>query len=88
MEEVIGDQRVVEIMRPMFCSYCKKELKREFWRSEWDFNHPDEHHYKSIKCECGKKNWVKVEFVGSGHDLAFKQDFSPLESAVRKVREK
>ncbi len=81
-------EQVIEQFRKIGCTYCKKELKKEHWSSEWDHQHPDAHHYKSVRCECGKKNWVKVEFVGSGHDLAFKQDFSPLESAVRKVRER
>ncbi len=66
------------------CLYCRKDLHVDKWNSEWT---SEEHHYKSIKCECGKENWVKVDFYGSGHDSFFKK-LSPLESAVRKVQEK
>lgn len=70
------------------CLYCKKELDSSLWSSHWDALHHEEHHYKLIKCGCGKKNWVKMDFCGSGHDESLKRPFSPLESCVRKVREK
>jgi len=70
------------------CLYCKKELDTSLWTSQWDQLHHEEHHYKAIKCNCGKKNWVKLDFLGSGHDEAIQRHLSPLESVVRKVREK
>jgi len=70
------------------CLYCKKELDLNQWNSQWDSLHHEIHHYKIIRCECGKKNWVKVDFDGSGHDQVFQTEPSPLESMVRKVREK
>lgn len=69
------------------CLYCKKELDLLKWDSQWDPLHHDVHHYKSIKCSCGKKNWVKMDFDGSGDDQVI-QGCSSLESTIRKVREK
>ena len=66
------------------CKYCHQELTKEDWQSGWE---GDEHHYKIINCSCGKDNWIKVDFSGSGDD-SFVQGVSPLESAVRKVCEK
>jgi len=66
------------------CCYCRKELDVEQWNSCWD----SEYHYKSIICECGKKNWVRLEFDGSGHDFLFKKDVFPLESTVRRVKDR
>ena len=43
------------------CDYCLKPIKL---KSE----HESELHYKSIKCQCGKKIVMKVDFHGSGHD--------------------
>ncbi|MFH0701091.1 MAG: hypothetical protein V2A62_01500 [Candidatus Woesearchaeota archaeon] len=70
------------------CLYCRKELDLSQWNSQWDNLHQQEHHYKAVKCECGKKNWIKVDFLGSGHDEILQRKLSPLESMVRKVREK
>jgi len=70
------------------CLYCKKDLEPSLWASQWDNLHHSEHHYKIIKCECGKKNWIKVDFFGSGHDECLQKHISPLESTVRRVREK
>ncbi|MBI4983354.1 hypothetical protein HZC32_01815 [Candidatus Woesearchaeota archaeon] len=70
------------------CLYCRKELNKEKFSSQWD---PREHnccHYKIIRCDCGKNNWVKVDFDGSGHDFSFQKELSPLESTIRKVRER
>jgi len=46
------------------CIYCGNNLINKKWEScfEGDF------HYKTIICECGKKNITKVNFLGSGHD--------------------
>ena len=65
------------------CLYCRKELPVEQWHSVFTA----EQHYKTLSCECGKKNWVKLSFDGSGHDLIFKPRPS-LESVVRKVAER
>ncbi|MEK6938895.1 MAG: hypothetical protein AABX04_07685 [Nanoarchaeota archaeon] len=70
------------------CLYCKKELDLMQWSSHWDDLNHEEHHYKAVKCDCGKKNWVKMDFLGSGHDEVLQRKLSPLESMVRKVREK
>jgi len=69
------------------CLYCHKELDKNKLHSEWDSLEHDTHHYKHIMCDCGKKNWVKVSFDCSGHDSLFSK-MSPLESTVKKVREK
>jgi len=69
------------------CLYCRKKLNQNKLRSEWDPCEHEIHQYKSIVCECGKKNWVKVDFDCSGHDLLFGKKIS-LESTVRLVREK
>ncbi len=69
------------------CDYCSHELDKEQWCSEW-CNH-NERHYKGADCpHCGKKNWVEVDFIGSGHDVLLKEELSPLESTVRKVKER
>lgn len=70
------------------CTYCCRELDNFKWISQWDEQNHQAHHYKSIICECGKKNWIKVDFQGSGHDFVLKQELSPLESMVKKVRER
>ena len=70
------------------CLYCSESLKEELWRSEWQGSW-GEHHYKSLKCDdCGKKNWVKTDFPGSGHDAVLRKDTRTLESVVRRVGEK
>ena len=45
------------------CMYCSKELDDD-WKSEWE----SEIHYKVNTCSCGRKHWVSVSFIGSGHD--------------------
>ena len=69
------------------CIYCQTELNKNNWVSQWGGH--AHHHYKIIPCDkCTRKNWVRLEVPGSGHDFTLKRDFSPLESAVRKVWEK
>lgn len=47
------------------CIYCNKSNKEKEWFSEWN----REHHYKCFVCSnCGKKNHIRVNFHGSGHD--------------------
>jgi superfamily II helicase len=57
------------------CLYCS-EAQNKKWFSEWN----RDHHYKNFVCECcGKKNFVAVDFQGSGHD-----SWSGLEGIVEK----
>jgi hypothetical protein len=46
------------------CMYCHRVLVSDDWRSHFSA----QTHYKTMKCECGKLNKIKVDFVGSGHD--------------------
>lgn len=76
MEDIL---RGVDSVR---CNYCPHILEKEWLDSEWD----EEKHYKIVNCwECGKKNWVKAEFEGSGHDHDLHGKGS-IESMVRKVQ--
>ena len=69
------------------CSKCNTAIESSAWVSEWCPTHPDVFHYKSFHCDCGKKNWIKVDFHGSGHDEVFEQRDKELKSAIRKVNE-
>lgn len=67
------------------CTYCAKELDMEKWSSKF---HDDYFHYKHISCNgCGKKNWFRASFLGSGHDHGFVQP-SSIDSLIRKVCER
>lgn len=80
--------RVVEALRKevsLVCTRCNDPLDKEKWFSEWDPNHPDNHHYKSIVCECGKKNWIRMDFHGSGHDRHLQERDKEIKSAISKV---
>jgi len=56
---------IKEIHAKGFCAYCGNELKNKTWDSEFE----SENHYKTLECpECKKKNRIKVNFYGSGHD--------------------
>lgn len=46
------------------CIYCGNNLYNKKWISEFDV----ERHYKTVICKCGNKNWIRVNFYGSGHD--------------------
>lgn len=46
------------------CLYCRQDLTEAGWNSEFEAAH----HYKSVRCSCGKKNTVVCDFWGSGHD--------------------
>jgi hypothetical protein len=70
------------------CLYCRKEVDLGGWHSCWDDCHCHAHHYKALKCDCGRKNWIKVEFDGSGHDWTLRTELPPLEAMVKKVRER
>ncbi len=68
------------------CLYCSQSLCEELWRSEWKEH---VHHYKSVKCDdCGKKNWLKAPFLGSGHDQVSQKGTKTIESVIRRVGEK
>lgn len=49
---------------PWHCLYCSTELSANDWQSVWE----SQFHYKVTRCKCGKKQRVKVNFCGSGHD--------------------
>lgn len=66
------------------CDYCHEDLSNEEWNSHWDTH---VHHYKTADCSCGKKKWLKVDFVGSGDDNHI-EGSSSLESTLRKVSER
>ena len=70
----------------LICHRCGNDLDKEKWNSEWDPSKPDDHHYKSFVCDCGKKNWVRVNFPGSGHDRVLQEEEDSIESAVSKVK--
>jgi hypothetical protein len=47
------------------CIYCSAKEEKKQWFSEWN----KDHHYKCFVCEkCGRKNFILVDFDGSGHD--------------------
>ncbi len=67
------------------CSYCRKTIDLKKWSSAWGEN--EEQHYKKVDCvECGKENWCKAGFHGSGHDSFTVRNVSGIESIVKKVR--
>jgi len=67
------------------CDYCTNDIEKEKWSSAWCNG---DKHYKTLDCDnCGKKNWLNLKFLGSGHDCILKEEESELESMVRKVQE-
>ncbi|MCP3684909.1 MAG: hypothetical protein GY861_19785 [bacterium] len=56
--------------------YCGRTIDRDKWKSEFI----SELHYKTMECECGKKNKIIVHFHGSGHD-----NWSELEKKALRV---
>jgi hypothetical protein len=84
MEEILKEFEMFGCLR---CRCCNNKLDKDKWFSEWDNNNHVDMHYKSIVCSCGKKMWVKLDFLGSGHDHIVEDDNSSIESAVRKVQE-
>ena len=80
MEHILSNVEGVE------CLYCSQSLSQELWRSEWKEH---VHHYKSVKCDdCGRKNWLKAQFLGSGHDRVSQKGKQTIESVIRSVGEK
>lgn len=72
----------------LHCSRCGCELNREQYVSEWDPSQPQDHHYKSFQCECGKKNWLKMNFPGSGHDQILIDHEKEIRSMIKKVSDR
>jgi len=68
----------------LVCTRCHKNLNKEEWGSEW----ADHQHYKSFMCACGKKNWIKADFIGSGHDHVLQDKDQKIESVMDKVAQK
>ena len=68
------------------CTRCGKVINSKDWFSEWDNQTSGEYMYKSFHCDCGKKNWIKVDFLGSGEDDILGQN-KEIRSMVNKVRE-
>jgi len=71
----------------LICNRCGEKLNDKRWDSEWDPCHPEVHHYKSILCDCGKKNWLRMNFLGSGHDQVLEGNSNFVESTIKKVQE-
>jgi len=79
-------EHILSKLEGIQCLYCSESLSEELWRSEWKEH---VHHYKSVKCDdCGKKNWLKAPFLGSGHDWVSQKNRKSIESMVRMVAEK
>ena len=64
------------------CLYCKKSLPTD-WNSVWGSSERD--HYKSQRCSCGRTNWVRVPFEGSGHDQILSDGEKTIESRIKKM---
>lgn len=57
------DSSIIDPLKQV-CVYCT-----EVSDTDWDSEFNGEHHYKVFECEhCHTKNFVEVEFQGSGHD--------------------
>ncbi|MBI2103001.1 hypothetical protein HYT55_04130 [Candidatus Woesearchaeota archaeon] len=67
------------------CDYCCHALPA-IGNSSWD-GKEDSLHYKHVDCSrCGKENWLKLDFHGSGHDGILEN--KTIESIIRKVAER
>ena len=44
--------------------YCGADLKNAKWEPEFSSHL----FYRTLKCSCGRKNRVKMDWSGSGHD--------------------
>ncbi len=59
------------------CGYCGVSLN-PIRESQWD-GKDDSQHYKQADCDkCGVRNWQRVDFHGSGHDVS--DDSGTIES--------
>ncbi|MBU0460151.1 MAG: hypothetical protein KKH52_01285 [Nanoarchaeota archaeon] len=67
------------------CSRCHEELGRDNWAKEWDEQSP-EFYYKTFICNCGKKNWIKLDFLSSGHESVLENGETQIESSSRVVK--
>jgi len=66
------------------CEYCSEQINLESLESFWIA----QYHYKVVRCSCGKSNWVKVNFEGSGHDQGLEKKKETIESTIQKVFER
>ncbi len=66
------------------CLYCRNDLIDKKWFSEFIGNL----HYKTTKCNCGKHTRVKLNFLSSGRDSWFDQNFNRVESSVKRLEDK
>ncbi|HLC88587.1 MAG TPA: hypothetical protein VJG49_00985 [Candidatus Nanoarchaeia archaeon] len=69
------------------CTRCGQAINSTDWFSEWDDQTSGVHMYKSFHCHCGKKNWIKVDFLGSGDDRIFERNAKEINSTINAVRE-
>ena len=68
------------------CTYCKNKVSQI--ESEWDDHDDEHHHYKITRCQgCGKKNWLKVCYHGSGHDCILTDKERSIDSVIKRVME-
>ncbi len=44
------------------CPYCSATISEKVWKTDFEVHN----HYKTLKCECGKKIRVKLDFISSG----------------------
>lgn len=66
------------------CVYCGNNLSENKWKSVFlqDF------HYKTTNCKCGKKAFLKINFLGSGHDKWKGKDSECLEKLKKDMKKK
>ena len=59
------DDHLIRSKKINCCRLCNNDLENKPWISQWEGNQ----HYKVNICDnCGKKQWITVDFEGSGHD--------------------
>ncbi|MBS3116009.1 hypothetical protein J4421_00255 [Candidatus Woesearchaeota archaeon] len=64
---------LLESLQESACGYCHKEINSQNVYSSW--SETEQQHYKNVHCHnCQKKIWVKVPFLGSGHDSFAKKN--------------
>ncbi len=71
-------------LKHLQCGYCKAEVNEAHVEAQWGDR--DEQFYQSLKqCgTCGKSDWTKMCFEGSGHGKILDEEDS-LESMLSKV---
>ncbi|MBT4935762.1 hypothetical protein HOL21_03970 [Candidatus Woesearchaeota archaeon] len=66
--------------------YCGHLIEKNDWTSEW-CEHAERHYKNALCSKCGKKNLIKLDFDGSGHDDAVECKCDSIDSIVKKVQE-